>query len=379
MGDATRSPRVLVIASFPESLVGVRGALLQALVRAGHVVHVAAPGLPSGSPTRLMLEQWGIAVHEIPMRRAGMNPFEDVVTLRSLCELCGAVEPTHVLAYTVKPVVYGLWAARIARVPNRFALITGLGYAFGDRPKGLRGILGLGVRLLYLNALRGSACVFFQNPDDEATFLRLGLVRSDTPTTVVNGSGVNLSEFALAPVPQTAHFLLIARLLREKGVYEYAEAARRIKLIHPDARFSLVGWMDDTPDAIDQLDLDGWIRDGILDFLGKLDDVRPVMASCSVYVLPSYREGTPRSVLEAMAMGRAVITTDAPGCRDTVIDGESGYLVPVRSVESLVRAMERFIVNPELATVMGRRSRQIAVEKYDVHKVNAAMLRGMGL
>ncbi len=160
---------------------------------------------------------------------------------------------------------------------------------------------------------------------------------------------------------------------------EYADASRRVKASHPEAVFSLVGWIDDTPDAIAREELDRWVRDGVVNYLGRLDDVRAAITDCSVYVLPSYREGTPRTVLEAMAMGRAIITTDAPGCRQTVVDGDNGFLVPVRSVEALAAAMLRFIEQPQLARRMGARSREIAVGTFDVHKVNDVMLREMGI
>lgn len=379
MHEVAPATRILVIASFPQSLVGFRGALLQTLLDAGHSVHVAAPDLPTDSPVRLTLERWGVVVHEISMRRAGMNPVEDAATLRSLWSLCSTVAPTHVLAYTVKPVVYGLWAARLAHVPNRLALITGLGYAFTEQATGRRRFVAGVVHRLYANALRGCKRVFFQNPDDRAVFQRLRLLPHMVPTTVVNGSGVDVSTFEVAQLPQVTRFLLIARLLGAKGVREYAEAAQRLKADYVDAVFRLVGWIDDTPDAIQQSELDAWVADGSVEYLGKLDDVRPAIAECTVYVLPSYREGTPRTVLEAMAMGRPIITTDAPGCRETVVDGENGFLVGVKAVDELERAMRKFIIDPELAARMGERSRRIAEDRYDVHKVNAVMLEGMGL
>jgi glycosyltransferase involved in cell wall biosynthesis len=152
-----------------------------------------------------------------------------------------------------------------------------------------------------------------------------------------------------------------------------------VKARYPEARFTLVGWLDDNPDAIAQHELDDWVSSGTLEFLGKLADVRPAIASCNVYVLPSYREGTPRTVLEAMAMGRPVITTNAPGCREPIVDGDNGFLVPVQAVDELANAMIRFIEEPDLIVSMGQRSRLIAEEKYDVHKVNAVMLEAMGL
>lgn len=175
------------------------------------------------------------------------------------------------------------------------------------------------------------------------------------------------------------HFLLIARLLGDKGIREYVQAAKLVKQQYPEAQFDLVGGLDTNPTSISQAELDQWIAAGTINFLGRLSDVRPAIAACSVYVLPSYREGTPRTVLEAMAMGRAVITTDAPGCRETVVNGDNGFLVPVKDADALAQAMLRFIEQPGLIAQMGQRSRSIAEEKYDVHKVNAQMLEGMGL
>jgi glycosyltransferase involved in cell wall biosynthesis len=200
----------------------------------------------------------------------------------------------------------------------------------------------------------------------------------------VNGSGVDISEYAVAPLPTmgdvpTARFLLIARLLGDKGIREYAQAAAIVKAKYPQVQFDLVGWIDDNPNAIQQHELDSWVNEGVFNFLGRLADVQPAIAACSVYVLPSYREGTPRTVLEAMAMGRPIITTDAPGCRETVIDGYNGYLVPVKAVEELASAMEKFILNPELIVSMGAASRTLAEKKFDVHSVNQAMLQAMGL
>ena len=174
-------------------------------------------------------------------------------------------------------------------------------------------------------------------------------------------------------------FLLIGRLLGDKGIREYVQAAEQVKLQYPETQFDLVGWIDANPNTITQPELDSWTAAGTVNFLGRLNDVRPAIGDCSVYVLPSYREGTPRTVLEAMAMGRAVITTDAPGCRETVVDGDNGFLVPIKDADALAQAMLRFIEQPELFAQMGLRSRAIAEEKYDVHKVNAQMLKGMGL
>lgn len=370
----------LLVAGFPDSLLQFRGPLLNALLQHDLQVHVAAPGLTSDNPTRWQLEQRGFLVHDIPLDRTGMNPLSDLATLIRLWQLMLRIRPDYVLNYTIKPVIYGLLASRLAQVPHRFALITGLGYAFTGKASGLRGMVRSLVQGLYAKSLSHAEKVFFQNPDDEALFRVLKLLPLSVPSTVINGSGVDVSAFAVTALPAAnPHFLLIARLLGDKGVREYALAAQRVKTLHPEVRFSLVGWIDENPDAIAQAELDQWIQEGTVEYLGRMSDVRPAIANCSVYVLPSYREGTPRTVLEAMAMGRAVITTDAPGCRETVVDGDNGFLVPVKSVEGLVAAMQRFIDEPGLAARMGARGRQIAGDKYDVHKVNAVMLREMGI
>lgn len=369
--------RFLLIAGFPDSLLHFRGPLIQALLDCGLEVHVAAPDLRVGSELRVRLETKGLVVHSIPLRRTGMNPLADLKTLSALWSLMRSIRPDFSMGYTVKPVIYGSIAAWLAGVPHRFALITGLGYAFqGDgQRKGLRSL----VQRLYAIALQKTQKVFFQNPDDESLFRSKGILKSAHPSVVLNGSGVDVTTFDVAPLPSEPVFLLIARLLGDKGVREYVEAARRVRLARSDVKFLMVGWIDENPDAITQHELDSWIQEGMVEFLGRMADVRPAIARASCYVLPSYREGTPRTVLEAMAMGRAIITTDAPGCRETVIDGVNGFLVPVGVVAPLVAAMNRFIDSPELLAAMGQQSRRLVVEKFDVHKVNSVMLREMGV
>lgn len=372
-------PVFLLIASFPDSLIKFRGPLIEALLTADCEVHVAVPGLDAGSDIALRLDKLGVVVHDIPLQRTGLNPFKDLSALLVLRKLIRQVAADYVLGYTIKPVIYGSLAAWLGGVRNRFALITGLGYAFTGEATGLRKLLRALIQQLYRFSLSRNRLVFFQNPDDEALFRQLNLLKPTIPSRVVNGSGVDVAEYAVSPLPEKPSFLLIARLLGDKGVREYAQAATLVKQRFPDVTFRLVGWIDDNPDAIRQAELDAWIAAGSIEFMGKLSDVRPAIANCSVYVLPSYREGTPRTVLEAMAMGRAVITTDAPGCRETVVDGRNGYLVPVQDVSALSESMIKLIENPEQVAAMGARSRQMAEEKYDVHKVNKAMLKEMGL
>jgi glycosyltransferase involved in cell wall biosynthesis len=370
--------KLLLVAGLAESLTNFRGPLIAALQAKGVEVHVAAPDMPASNVTRHLLEVKGVVVHSVFMARTGTNPVADLRTLLALRRLMRRIRPDAVLGYTIKPVIYGSLAAWLVGVPRRFVLITGLGYAF--QGEGNRGLLRRLVQGLYGWALSRVHLVFFQNPDDQALFLQRDILKPCTPSFVVNGSGVDVSSFAVAPIPAgPTQFLLIARLMGDKGVREYAKAARELKLTHPEARCALAGWIDSNPNSITQAELDSWTAEGSIEFLGRLEDVRPAIADCSVYVLPSYREGTPRTVLEAMAMGRPVITTDAPGCRETVVDGDNGYLVPVQSAEALLVAMRRFVDDPLLAKTMGARARQVAEEKYDVHKVNAVMLEKMNI
>lgn len=378
--------KFLIISSFLPSVFNFRGKLLEAIYQQGFEVHIIAPDLVLFKTEQQKLEALGYIVHDIPMQRTGTNPVADMKTLGSMYRLIKTIKPDYVLSYTIKPVIYGTLAAWLAKVPYRYALITGLGYAFQNvETHSKRSIFQKLIHGLYQQALSCSHKAFFQNPDDLKLFQDLKLLSSNTPAVIVNGSGVNVTDFNVLPLPLDAgqkpkiSFLLIARLLVDKGVREYAEAAKIIQQQYPHVEFNLVGWIDENPSAITQQELDQWVANKTVKYWGKLTDVRPAIAESSVYVLPSYREGTPRTVLEAMAMGRAIITTDAPGCRETVIDGDNGFLVEVKSVESLVEAMQKFIKQPELIEKMGNRSREIALHKYDVHQVNKHMMQEMGL
>ena len=377
--------KFLMICSYLPSALNFRGKLLEAIANQGYEIHIMAPELGTFSDEYQQLQSLGYTVHDIPMQRTGTNPLADLKLLKHLYQSIRRIQPDYVLSYTIKPVIYGTLASWLAKVPHRFALITGLGYAFQNVESGKRSLFQKMVHGLYAQALKHSDKVFFQNPDDLKLFQDMHLLEAEKPTVVVNGSGVNVQDFDVLPLPQNdagvvkASFLLIARLLGDKGVREYAEAARIIKAKYPATEFHLVGWIDDNPSAISKADLDEWIADGRLNYWGKLSDVRPAISQSSVYVLPSYREGTPRTVLEAMAMGRAIITTDAPGCRETVQHGQNGYLVGVKSVDDLVQSMQYFIEDPKLIEYMGQRSREIALNKYDVHQVNAHMMTEMGM
>ena len=370
--------KIVVIAGLAESLIRFRGELLDAMRANGHEVFAIAP--EDDDSVRKRLAEKGIAYHVVPMARAGVNPFSDLSYLLRLRRCLREIKPDVTLAYTIKPVVYGLPAARLAGVKRSYALITGLGYAFTEIEASFsRRLLNRVASGLYRFGLHFASGVFFQNPDDRKLFKDEGLFKSTTPAWVVNGSGVDTDRFPVAPLPDQPSFLFVGRLLRDKGIVEYVEAARIVKTTHPQAIFHLVGPLDSNPSGITADVVAGWEKEGLVQYHGAVSDVKPFLAACSVFVLPSYREGTPRSVLEAMSSGRAIITTDAPGCRETVQDGVNGILVRPRDSTDLARAIARLAETSELREQMGRVSRELAEEKYDVHQVNAAMITAMEL
>ena len=373
--------RFLIIASLASSLRNFRGSLIRDIRSRGHEVHAAAPGLEADAATRSWLDAEGVVCHEVPISRTGLDPRADLRALIALWRLMRRLRPDICLGYTIKPVIWGGLAAWLARVPRRVALITGLGYAFTGAAGGKRALVRWIVMRLYGASLRRATLVFFQNPDDRDDFRRWQLLPATVSAEVVNGSGVDTSAFEPAPFPDgPMRFLLIARLLGDKGVREFARAAADLRARWPEVEFHLVGPLDPNPAGIPEAQVRGWHETGTLVWHGAVEDVRPFIAGVHVYVLPSYyREGTPRTVLEAMSMGRPIITTDAPGCRETVQDGVNGSLVPVRDAGALTGAMEKFLSDPSLVPSMGARSRRIAEEKYDVHKVNAAMIAAMNL
>jgi len=376
-GIKTSMAKVVVLSNHVSSLINFRGKLIEEMVASGHRVSAAAPD-DVGS-YRAALDRLGVRYLQVSLDRASTNPFSDLRSIRSLHDLLRGERPDVVFSYTTKPVIYGSLASSLARVPLVSSMITGLGYAFSGG--GLKRLLVNRVaRLLYYHSLRKNQVVFFQNPDDMQLFRHLGLVHAKHRVVLVNGSGVDVEHYRPAPFPGTPSFLLIARLIEEKGVRQYVEAARIVKSRYPQVRFRLVGFLDKNPTSIQSWELESWQSEGVVEYLGRLHDVRPAIADASVYVLPSYyREGIPRSVLEAMSMGRAIVTTDSPGCRETVRPGINGFLVPAQDVEGLSLALERFLLQPELQQSMGEASRRLAVEKFDVRDVNRVILGNLGL
>lgn len=375
------SPKsVAFISGMSRSLMRSFAPLIKSLLVKAIDVSVLAPDVDREKSQ--VIHGGGARPVMISLDRTGMNPLHDIISLVSMSQILRRSRPGAVLGLSTKPVIYGSLAAWLAGVPRRYALVAGLGYVFTDdgAPQGLkRRALRRLVTLLYRMAFRVCDCVFFHNADDLETFVGHGLLPR-AKAELTTGSGVDLDEFRPAPLPDgPVTFLLIARLLREKGIREYVEAARILRARGVQAQFLLLGDVDSNPGSLKRDEAMSWLSEGLIEWPGEVEDVRPWIARSHVYVLPSWREGVPRSTQEAMAMGRPVITTDAVGCRETVEDGVNGFLVPVRDAAALAAAMLRFIENPALIESMGRESRRLAEERFDVHKINAIILDAMGI
>jgi glycosyltransferase involved in cell wall biosynthesis len=353
---------------------------MRSLVARGVRVHALAADYDE--ERRAQIAALGAGPVDISLDRTGVRPLRDFLDLLKLRRTLRALRPDVQIGYFVKPVIYGSLAGMLARVPRRYAVIAGLGYVFTASGEALgwkRRFLRFLVSNLYRLGLAACHRVFFLNPDDRAQFIAMGLV-PEGKTVLLQGEGVALDHFAPAPPAVSPfRFLLIARLLREKGVAEFAEAARIVRARHRGAEFHLVGGWDPNPGSLPLEQVENWVRDGTLVWHGEVADVRPWIEQSSVYVLPSYREGKPRSTQEAMSMARPIVTTDVPGCRDTVEEGVNGFKVPVRDPQALAEALLRFIDNPELIAEMGAESRRIAEERFDVHQINAVIMEVVGL
>ncbi len=385
LGDAGKSavstprPKIAVIASLTSSLANFRLDFLRELSQRAEVLALAPDSDPE---TEALLADLGVTFHQIPMTRTGVNPFQDLSTLRALYKELSKFRPDMVFPYTMKPIIYGCLAARLVGGIRRIPMCTGLGYVFEHENPGFkRRVLRYISVWLYRIALKGAEDVLVYNRADEAEFLNRRLCSPPTRLTIVPGSGINLDRFAVSAPPGGAPvFLMIARLLRSKGVFDYVQAARLVRETHPQARFQLLGPIDANPDSVTQKQLQEWTNEGVVEYLGETSDVRTYLSDCSVFVLPTrYREGVPRTILEAMSTGRAVITTDAPGCAETVEKGETGFVIPVGDTQALANAMTHFAKDPDLAARMGPAARVRAENLFDVNRINEFLLAKLGL
>lgn len=373
--------RVLVLGAVSRSLVNFRGPLLQTLKARGHEVVAAAPNDELAQQVGKTLNGWGIRFVTVELARGGTNPVSDWSSLQAIKKLLIAERPDCLIAYTIKPVIYGGVAARLVGGIRFFPMITGLGYAFTEGRGIKRFILRKIVTHLYRWGLKEPEKVIFQNPDDQALFEELKIVRRSGQSAQIHGSGVDREAFRQEPLPDKPVFLMVARLVADKGVREYIESARKVKLRFPEATFLLAGGLDPNPTGISKAEVDAWVGEGVIEYRGTVHPVQPILAECRYYVLPSYyREGTPRSVLEAMATGRPVITTDAPGCRETVEHGKNGLLVRPRDSDALASGMIDLLTrsNEEIES-MAEEGLKLIRERFDVKKVNESLMSITGL
>jgi glycosyltransferase involved in cell wall biosynthesis len=370
--------KVAIVGNQGFSLLNFRGSLIADLCGRGHEVVAFAPEM--AEDIRAQLQALGAQTIELNLARTGTNPIADLRAIFQLRRLLVDAAPDVMLAYAAKPVIYGTIAAWIAGVPRRFAMVEGLGFVFIERPgvRKSRTLLRLLVKKLYGFALRRAEKALFLNDDDISDFVSMGLLPPQK-ALCIGAIGVDLDSWAPEPAITTPiTFTLVARLLRDKGVLEFVEAARRIKQRNLGVRFLLVGGLDENPESISAEEVVAWVDEGLIEWPGHTA-VAPFLRQTSVFVLPSYREGVPRSTQEAMAMAKAIITTDVPGCRETVIDGVNGFLVPARNASALASAMQRFIDNPDLIVDMGRESRRLAEERFDVREANQRVMKVLGL
>jgi glycosyltransferase involved in cell wall biosynthesis len=366
--------KIVIIASFAESLIKFRGHLIQDMIKHNQEVIACAPDAPDHIKEEL--NKMGATYCDIRLNRTGLNILQDFLLFINLVKFLKKQKPDVVLTYTIKPNIYGSLSSFFAGVPLVGAMITGLGHPFSESSGKLFKFM---VSFLYRVAITKKHVIFFQNQDDMELFLKRRIVKKNNRLVLINGSGVDLNHFPARKLPEEVSFLLVARLIKEKGIREYAAAAKILRRKYPAVRFRLVGPFTDDRFHISREELDRMVDDGHVEYVGPLKDVRTAIEESFVFVLPSYREGTPRSVLEAMAMSRPIITCNSAGCRETVVDGVNGYLVPTGDAEALADAMEKFFLQPSLGLEMGAASRRIAEEKYDVREVNRVILENLGL
>ena len=367
--------KTLINGSHAHYLYNFRSPLVQDMLDRGHEVHVSSPGLTGRFADHF--RAMGAVPHEIVLERTKVSFLSDLRYLISVKRLIDREAIDFVLNYTIKPNIWGSLASKWAGARSA-SMVTGLGFAFIDREGVSRKVTQKVAQGLYRLATNANSHGVFQNLDDRDDFIRAGCLGDASKVILTNGSGVDMDFYAPVALPDRPVFLTVGRLLHSKGLAELAEAATAVRRALPDARILLAGSLDTGPDAASQAELDAWTRQG-MEYIGYLDDVRGAIAQASVFVLPSWREGTPRTVLEAMSMGRPTITTDVPGCRETTVHADNGYLVPVRDPAALAQAMIALGRDPDLRAQMGQRSREIVEGKFDVVKVNAALLDRLGL
>ena len=364
---------IIVSSSYAKSLLNFRYELLLSLVHYYKNVYVIAPDFTSNDKAKL--EGIGVNCIEADFDRNKLNIFRDIKYLFFLIRVLRKVKPHLLITYTIKPNIWGGIAAGFLNF-HSVAILTGLGIFFTENEhKSIKyKVIRILIYCLYRISTSFNSAVIFQNPDDKSDFISNGCLRNVHKAFTVNGSGVNLKKFQSTPLPSTPVFLMISRLIKSKGVREFCLAASLVKKSHPNARFVLVGPEDASLDSF-SVEMIKILSENVVEYLGEQENVADEISKASAIVLPSYREGTPRSILEGMAMGRAVITTDVPGCRETVTHGLNGFKVPSHDFEMLSKYMIEMVENPSLIKKMGLESLELVKARYDVNKVNQDYLK----
>ncbi|MEM5440074.1 glycosyltransferase family 4 protein [Paraburkholderia diazotrophica] len=358
--EPARALRICLVCNTAFAIYTYRQGLIRMLVERGVEVTIIAPR----DRTFDLLKEMGCRCIELQVASKGTNPRDDLRTMASLYRLYRSIRPHIVFHYTIKPNIFGTIAAKLAGVDS-VAVTTGLGYVFIQQSRAAQI-----AKLLYRFAFRFPREVWFLNKDDQAAFLDQNLLVHPERARLLHGEGVDLDQFAFTPLSdarETFSFVLIGRLLWDKGVGEYVEAARRLRATYPHARFQLLGPVGvDNPSAITRAEVDAWVREGVIEYLGEAHDVRPLIEAADCVVLPSYREGVPRTLMEASAMGRPVIATDVPGCRECVADGVNGLVCEVRNVDSLSATLAQMLdMSDDERRAMGARGREKVTKEFD--------------
>lgn len=368
-----------MVGTVASSFYGFRADLIRTLLKKGHQVYAFTSEYTAEDLKKI--EQLGAIPITYTLNRGGLNPLADIIATYQLSKKIKTINPDLVFSYFSKPVIFGTLAAKLAKAPRIIGMLEGLGYTFTEQPEGLSKKTQLIKKIqvfLYKIVLPQLDQLIFLNPDDPKDLLEKHAIHVKN-VEVLGGIGLNLQDYPYQPLSNIhlpLKFLFIGRLLKEKGIHEFVQAAKLVKEKYPETEFTVLGAIDHANlGALSEAELHQLIQTNIIHYPGHVSKVSDWIAENHIFVLPSYREGVPRSTQEAMAIGRAIITTDVPGCRETVVDGVNGFLVPKWNPEALAEKMIYFIENPEQVSLMGAASYEIAKEKFDANVVNKRLIK----
>ncbi|MHA3893188.1 glycosyltransferase family 4 protein [Acinetobacter sp. GXMZU3951] len=374
---------IVFIGTIASSIYDFRADLIRSLLKQGHRIYAFTSQYNAEDINKI--EQLGAIPVTYTLNRGGLNPLADIVATYQLFKKIKNINPDVVFSYFSKPVIFGTLAAKLAKVPCVIGMLEGLGYTFTEQPEGLnrktKFIRFIQV-FLYKIALPMLDQLIFLNPDDPKDLLETYAIKVKK-VVILGGIGLNLQDYPYQPVDDISlpiKFLFIGRLLKEKGIHEFVQAAKLVKKQYPKTQFTILGQIDTfNIGALQQAELDDLIASCVVEYRGQVNNVKDWITNSHVFVLPSYREGVPRSTQEAMAIGRAIITTDVPGCRETVIQNRNGFIIPRWDSKTLAEYMIYFIENPKQIRFMGDESHKIAIDKFDAEKVNQRLQNILGV